>query len=362
MIFKVRKTREIMESKKGELTSGQIIVVIILVLSFAAVLFFYNLLDFDKQVDRDVCEATIAARGAARYDEIFELGPTSIPLKCKTEKYCISDSENLDGKCAGLPQTEDNPVKAQVLKKEGSTLREVREEYLDFLSEQLYSCNQLLGEGEINFLPTKSWDKSYCLICSRIEVDEKYRDEIGKVTYLELYKHMEEKMALDGKSYLEHLGMIEAEKALSNILESIKKTAEDSDDKQFASTMQRTTLNNWYLPEGQFAIISMMHIDGNLEEVVSGVGTGIAVGGVIIAGVFSGGATWAALPFLIGGTVVGVGAGATAGGFVYALGSRNNDFEKGDQEGEYFYLPPTIHSYDSKTINALGCNSFETAP
>jgi hypothetical protein len=346
-------------NKRGELTSGQIVVIVILVISFAAIIFFYNALDFGKQVDWDTCHASIIARGAARYGEIIELGPTSIPLKCKTEKYCVTDSKNLDGKCSGLPQTNDNKIKAQVIEKEKGSLRE---QYIDFLSEQIYSCNKLLGEGDVNFLPTESWDKNYCLVCSRIEVDKRYQDQVGQVTYLELYKHMQEKVAPDGKSYLEHLGMLDAEKSLGDILASIKYS-----DKNLPlnNNLQRLTLQEWYIPEEQFAIISMIHIDGDLEEVITGWTTGVVVAGAIIAGIFTGGTAWASIPFIIGATATaatGIGAGVAAGGFFYALGSGDNDLAKGDKEAEYFYMPPTIQKYDSATINALGCNSFETAP
>lgn len=341
-----------MNNRKAELTSGQVVAAVVLAFTIVVGLFFINLLDLGGQVDWDTCHATIAARGAARYGEVIELGPTSIPLKCKTEKYCVTDRKDLNNKCEGLPQTEDNPVKALTLKKDGSSLKE---QYIDFLSEQLYSCNKLLGEGEINFLPTENWDKNYCLICSRIEVDRSYRERVGDISYLELYKHLSKKTAPDGKSYLEHLGMLDAEKSLSAILEGVKK---DSDN----DVIQRTTLQNWLIPREQFAIISMIHIDGDAEEIISGVGTGILVAGAIIGGVFSGGVTWAAIPVIVSGTAAGIGLGAAAGGFVYMKTSENNDLTKNDESAEYFYMPPTIQSYDDKTLNALGCNSFETAP
>ena len=80
--------------KKGDLTSFQIINIVLAIAGFVVVLIFLSILFSDRgETDREVCRLSILTRATA--PDILQ---ANVPLKCKTEKICIT-TKLFGGEC-----------------------------------------------------------------------------------------------------------------------------------------------------------------------------------------------------------------------------------------------------------------------
>ncbi|MBS3073842.1 hypothetical protein J4447_00120 [Candidatus Pacearchaeota archaeon] len=331
------------KDKRGvQMVSQQITVMVIVLVSLGIILMLYFLIDFEGQSDWEACHNSIILRGTARYGDLFKGGPEAIPLKCRTEKYCIAGKETSDKVCPNIEYTNDNPVRTESI---AGNSKSMRDNYLDFMAEKLYECHALVGEGEVNFMPPKFYEQKYCLICSRFDIEPSLKENLGDITYRELYERMASKKTKSGKSYLEYIYK------MKDPVQGLKDTVQSLKESEFSDKFVGIEWDTWKLPiSEQNAIIVATVKGGEGTEIVTSIGAGVAVVGLLVAGAFSGGGAWAAIPAVVG----AVFKGSTVAGIVYAYGSA---------DGEFSYVPPGIQPYDAETLkNALGCSSFETAP
>ena len=76
--------------KGGSILIGVLIVVIILVLSFVAILSLYRFYT-PRLIDAQTCHLSVVSRSSAQVGP-FEASTHAIPLKCQTEQICFSMS------------------------------------------------------------------------------------------------------------------------------------------------------------------------------------------------------------------------------------------------------------------------------
>ncbi len=141
-------------NKKGELTSKQIITILILIVSFAVILIFLFSLNLGKETGREACKQSVELRGVALLGKFMS-------FNCNTEYICISGG----GKCEGVPE------KTSIVKVSNS---DSNEELLKELLNLRESCFWQFGEAEINI------GDGVCGLCSVVYFDEflKGREEI----------------------------------------------------------------------------------------------------------------------------------------------------------------------------------------
>lgn len=143
-----------MKNKKGELTSKQIITIIILIVSFGIILAFFLMLNLKGDIDKEACKNSVALRG-------LPLGKYVFSLKCKTQDINIEN----------------------------------KEEVLGEISDLFVDCWWMMGEGKIDY------GESSCAICNKVSFDFE-----GDLTYDNLYNYMADNKILDGSmSYLFYL-------------------------------------------------------------------------------------------------------------------------------------------------------------
>ena len=95
MIINIKK------NKKGELTTQQIVFLIILVISFVILLYFLIKLNLGAESEKEVCHNSVVLRSN-------KLIPTeSVPLKCETQYVCITQ----DGSCEQMLEPEKIKIK-----------------------------------------------------------------------------------------------------------------------------------------------------------------------------------------------------------------------------------------------------------
>ncbi len=398
-------------NKKGALPPETIVKYGIVIFSAVILFLIWINMDITGEVDRTSCQNSISLRGSARIGTLIETGTKAIPLRCRTEKYCITSGTEtktptytfvmslMTGRatgtnnlikaptkqsleeCPDMLSTPNNPTVKQALTQ--ITIREKKAAYLDFLAEQIYSCHKMVNEGNSNFMPSEWSGKNYCVICSRIQLNNKLSKELESdgegVSYKELYELMAKKKTENGKTYLEEVYKMKdpqlGEYFFDNVIkEAYKKEVKDVNWDSF----------HWEdlkIPtDSQTAIITSINVGGYWGEVVSGVVVAGAVTAAIILAAPSGGTSLLAVPSAIGaiGTAATVaskvGAIANAAKTVYdasktAIGAVQTGLKAGgavyaftSADGDYEYSPPSIQVYDVETLRSLGCNSFETAP
>ncbi len=314
--------------KKADLTSKQLVTIIVLIASFAVILIFYWQYNWTGTIDKEVCHQSVVMRSTFNYGP-FEPGKEVIPLKCKTEKICLTMSGE-DCEEFGKPSKKNPITKIKVKNKE---------DIMEAIANAMYECHSMLGEGKLNFMPHKFWDTNYCLICSRFTFDEEAKDKIGEIGYGELYKYLQEKRTPQGQSYLEYLypGWKNSEKSK----ELFKNLQDKSENPEFKKLRFEDWKINLHFNQG-YAIVSQMITEGTFRSWGKSIMIFVTAAGLSITGI---------------GTPIGIGlmAGAVFGGLSLWYSYPGSS-------GDFVYSPPAVYPYDVDSLKALKCYSFEIAP
>jgi len=305
-------------NKKGEMTSKQLITVIILIVSFGVILFFWSMFNWQGDINRETCQTSVVLRASATFKD-FQFRE-NIPLKCQTDRICFKNG--LFSKGCDI---------------QGENVRNVgvgsKDELLDFISEDIYSWYKTLGEGKVNFMERGLTTQKYCFINSIYSLDENTKKQIeseGGITYRKLFEYLETKQTDRGTNYFQEIYKIKTTGDYFNEFESFKKTNSNVkfnlDDK-----------------------INFSDNDALITQTISiGTGKSVTIGLIaVIAAV--------AAPFTGASSLV---AGGVA---IAALGSGSYVAYWYLPDPNYpIFIPPQIVKYDAKTLSDLGCTSFES--
>ena len=173
-------------SKKGELTTQQIVILIILIVSFAVVVFFLIRINLGKQTEQEICHNSVVTRGKSI------LPADTFPLQCKRQYVCFSS----DGSCEQMT----NPEIIRVNNKD---------DLYGALSEQLAECWWMFGEGRINYVGSDALPTLYCSICSQIAFDDSVSNRIflgaQEFDKREFYNYMATHTYSGSQTYLQYL-------------------------------------------------------------------------------------------------------------------------------------------------------------
>ncbi|MDD5191841.1 MAG: hypothetical protein PHH54_04165 [Candidatus Nanoarchaeia archaeon] len=158
-------------TKRAELTSNQLITIIILIISFAIILAFFFILNLHSTIDKETCRNSVITRGA------LPMGKDAVQLKCKTQDVCLS----MGGDC--------NVQRKDMVTVKVSDESELTKEMVNLL----WDCWWMMGEGKVDYMSSgMGFDETYCSICNKIYFDskikEKYKDGI---TYSLIYRYMQ---------------------------------------------------------------------------------------------------------------------------------------------------------------------------
>lgn len=295
-----------MKEKKGELTTTQLVTIIILIASFAVILFFIFRLNLGETTDNEICHNSVVMRGAS------VLPTESVPLKCQRSYVCITE----DGSCEAMTK----PVKEKV---------ETTEEVYNILAEEMANCWWMFGEGNVNYVGDDFFESLYCSICSQIAFDDSVREVIteGVVDKEGLYTYMQDNnVAGKDETYLSYLYGTDDLSEIKSILneQGVNFGPIDLDKQYYAMmgiTSEVSTLG-WALA-GTGAVLSIALLP------IAGTGWGIGFGIAVMTG--AGGAT--------GGSLLGI----------MVDGLSGNE-----------YLSPSIIEANSEEFEALGCKSITT--
>jgi hypothetical protein len=286
------------KNRRGEMTSQQIVILIILIASFAILLFFLFRLNLGSETEMEVCHNSVVARGSA-------VIPTeAVPLDCKRGYICITQ----DGSCEDMTK----PIKKKV---------KTKEEIYDVLANEMADCWWTFGESELNYVGEDLKPKMYCSICSQIAFDDSVKKIVssGELDKKEFYQYLALKnMSGSDITYAKYLLIGDTYDAFEGDFGIIDL------DKQY------------------YSLIGMTSDVSTLGYV--GLGAGIAAG-LLLTPITGGTSLVSVVGFL------SVATAGTAGYFVAPIiqGKIGNNF-----------IPPSLIEVNSKEFDSLECKEIAT--
>jgi hypothetical protein len=291
--------------KKGDITTQQIVLLIILIASFAVILFFIFRLNLGETNAKEICYNSVVSRGAS------VLPSDSIPLNCQTTYVCITK----DGSCKKMSGTKE-------IKKV-----KTKDEVYDTLANEMADCWWMFGEGKINYVGKDlTPEKLYCSICSQIAFDDSLKEIFpdNQIDQTEFYDYLAKTNISAGESYLDYLLDIKSS-------EEIKSSLQDS-----SSDFGKINLENQHY-------------------VVMGITSDVSSLGWAIVGALSG----VTLIILTGGFGAPIGIAMAGGAIAGAVGGHFFGVMIEGDSGDY-YMPPIIIEANSADFDKLGCTDIKT--
>ncbi|MDP3965981.1 MAG: hypothetical protein Q8Q04_00435 [archaeon] len=292
-------------NKKGELTTQQIVILIILIVSFALILFFIFRLNLGRETDEEICHNSVVARGSS-------IIPTeALPLKCQRQYVCLS----ADGSCEQMTKPTIIEVKTE-------------EEVYKALAEDMSNCWWMFGEGKVNYVGSDFVPENYCSICSQIAFDDSVNEEIfensGNFDKKEFYSYLAEAERSDGETYLSYLNLNGFQNYPSEF------GAVDLTKQHYSLMGISSDVSTW----GWIGVVG-----GTAGVVTAGIVLLPWTGGLSMVGALT-----------IAGSIVG---GGVTGGVLVAPVIRG--------ESGLEYIPPSLIEVNSKEFDDLNCESINTA-
>jgi hypothetical protein len=176
------KIQKFTKNRRAELTTKQLVMIIILIVSFIIVLFLLFRLNLGETTTKEVCHNSVLLKHQTK---VF-----SGSLNCRTNYLCISGGED----CEGIPTT--STIKVDPSKEE------TKNETMKALADEMSDCWWMFGEGKIDYVGEKFSGNTACALCSVIEFDETIE---GSVSYLEFFNYLKTTPKSSSQTYLQYL-------------------------------------------------------------------------------------------------------------------------------------------------------------
>ena len=183
----MKEKRENKMYKKGELTTAQLVGLIVLIASFVILLYFLFILDLSGTSNAEICRNSVLLK-----DKIP--GGVSGPLDCRTNYVCVSGSED----CASedFSKISINPVN--------------KDEIMKSIADEMVSCWwQFGGDNKIMYAGAVKGAKKFCAVCSIIEFDREIQEKYPEISYSEFYSYLGRTSEEGSLSYLKYLYAID---------------------------------------------------------------------------------------------------------------------------------------------------------
>lgn len=162
--------------KRGEITTAQLVTIIILILSFAVILFLIFRLDLGSTSKSEICRNSVLLKDKSGIGG---------HLDCQTQYLCIG------GSCEG-----DSSVKEI----EANT----KEEVFGALAKEMEQCWWQFGEGKIDYSTGESFKSNQCAVCSTIKFDSGLNEQLP-LSYSDLYIYLSSNQKSKSQTYSQYL-------------------------------------------------------------------------------------------------------------------------------------------------------------
>ncbi len=163
------------KEKKADMSISWIVIIILTILGFVVLLLLYLFFPWKETIDLETCHNSVLIKAITPNVPISGGKLVELPLRCKTEKICIStktkgDCDEFYGKYTTKKVIKD-PDKQQ-------------EKIKEILAEQLYNCWWMMGEGKVQVFTREAsgtYYKDRCVLCARIAFSKELKEQGGKV-------------------------------------------------------------------------------------------------------------------------------------------------------------------------------------
>lgn len=159
--------------KKGDMSIDTVVMFIVIILGFSVILYFIVHLAFTSNADKQVCHESVILR--ATLPAIAGVKQAA-PLKCTTEKICITANIFGKGDCS------EYNTSTAVTTVRVSDVHGIEKA----IAENIISCWQMMGEGKVGifsqWIPERyGIGQVYptCVVCNRIAFDYKSLEAKG---------------------------------------------------------------------------------------------------------------------------------------------------------------------------------------
>lgn len=172
-----------------------IVALVVLLAGFAVLMWFFLGFLWNQNIDKETCHQSVILRGTSP-----SLTQEYVPLKCKTQKYCVTKAGNCEDSFG-----------------EGEKFARVKvrdsEDIEQFLAREMVDCWNMMGKGKISLF-ANYWAKTYgigsvyptCVICDRVAFDKSLKQD-NLLENMDLWKYMgTHKVSGTEISYLEYFG------------------------------------------------------------------------------------------------------------------------------------------------------------
>ncbi len=300
---------------RGELTSKQIITLVILIVSFAVILIFFLALNLKSEINTETCRNSVILRGT-------DLGKTT-RLNCETEDVCFSKTKECESPA-------DKIIKISS-----------KSEFLDEATDLMYDCFWMMGEGKVDYSPHNFFltGKNYCAMCSRIYFDSSLEgSDFIKVSNADLYSFLKGKRVPNGENNM--LFEMYRMNSVDSVFAQLEADNEELRDLDIAGL-------DVFAGGKKSAIVTSITKEGTFGSFISLGGVGAAAGVILVFVPVVGPAaliTVAGISTVVGLTTVGGVTGILVDGFI-----------DGAQ-----VMPPTYYPYEEDVLKQLDCKEFST--
>jgi len=172
-----------MKNKSGELSTQQIVLIIILIASFIVILFFLFRLGLGEKSEEQLCHNSVLQKASVFSDA---------PLQCYRNYVCITK----DGSCEELIKPEKIKVKSL-------------DEVYEALANEMADCWWTFGEGKVEYVGKDFTKNNYCSICSQIYFDNSLENIEGvedkKISKDKLYDYLTKNDYSKEQTYSQYL-------------------------------------------------------------------------------------------------------------------------------------------------------------
>tara|TARA_Y100000034_G_scaffold124490_1_gene172721 strand:+ start:546 stop:1316 length:771 start_codon:yes stop_codon:yes gene_type:complete len=177
---------KIFKQKKAELTTQQIVGLIILITSFAVILFFFFRLNLGEETQKEICHNSVVLKGKqSTFSEVIN----EVSLDCRTNYLCISGG----GECEGINPTQTIKVNSND-----------KEAIMKIIADEMADCWWMFGEGDVNYGDGTS-SEVYCTLCSILKFDNKIQEEFKEISYTDLHDYLIKLQKSSSQTYLQYL-------------------------------------------------------------------------------------------------------------------------------------------------------------
>jgi hypothetical protein len=309
------------KNKTGEITTQQIVMLIILITSFAVVLFLLLRLDLGAESEKEICHNSVVMKGNSILPE------EALELNCQRSYVCLTE----DGSCEGLIKPEKIKVKSL-------------DEIYNVLGEKMADCWWMFGEGKIDYVGNTATKNNYCSICNQILFDDSLNNIEGvedKISKDELYDYFSKTEISEDETYADYLFG-------TSDMESLKKgIMENEENEEGVGTFGNIEIGKQY-----YVMMGITSEIGATYKWIGGAVVGLAIVSLAIPGVNF---VTSAIIFSAGAGTAGAG-GQVAGLFepeIAAITIKGNGIKNN-------FMAPTIQEIDSEKFGLLNCEEIIT--